>query len=62
MRAGKDDTMFRRLNVINNYKSNPKVFDTLNDEDVKLLTGPAKGTYLGEAYQDFLAGQDFDNN
>ena len=62
MRAGKDDTMFRRLNVINNYKSNPKVFDTLNDEDIKLLTGPAKGTYLGEAYQNFLAGQDFDNN
>lgn len=61
-RAGKDDTMFRRLNVIYNYKSNPKVFETLNDKDIKLLTGPAKSTYLGEAYQDFLAGQDFDDN
>lgn len=52
--AGKDVTMRRRLNVINNYKSDPKVFDTLTPEDKNLLTGSAKGTYLGQAYAKYI--------
>tara|TARA_R100001510_G_scaffold50242_1_gene49118 strand:+ start:461 stop:2509 length:2049 start_codon:yes stop_codon:yes gene_type:complete len=66
--AGKDVTMRRRLNIINNYNSdpsNPETWNTLNDEDIKLLKGSAKDTYLGKAYEKFLdeeAGKEFDNN
>ena len=60
--------MRRRLNIINNYNSdpsNPETWNTLNDEDIKLLKGSAKDTYLGKAYEKFLdeeAGKEFDNN
>lgn len=61
--AGKDVTMRRRLNVINNYESDKKVFDTLNNEDIKLLMNIRNTSDLAKKYKDFLEdGQDFDNN
>ena len=63
--AGKDVTMRRRLNVINNYKSdpsNPEVWNTLSEEDKNLLYKISNTSDLATAYKDFVDGQDFDNN
>ena len=69
--AGKDETMFRRLNVIQNHETDPEVWNTLTPEDnLLLLDFDSSGNYinnskLAKAYRDFLdgeAGRDFDNN
>jgi len=58
--AGKDETMFRRLNVIRNYKTDPEVWNTLTDKD-KMLLGDfdSSGNYknnseLAKEYRKFL--------